>query len=98
MEMATHSGSAAHGPGVRWATWALALPHRLSRAAAGVLVGLGLAAAWLATDLLGGPARVSPQWFYLPIILAAVRFRYVGALAAGIAATVLAGPLMPFDA
>jgi signal transduction histidine kinase len=96
--MATHSGSAAHGPGVRWATRALDIPHRLGGGAAGVLVGLGLAAAWFATDFLGGPARVSPQWFYLPIILAAVRFRYVGALTAGVAATVLAGPLMAFDA
>jgi signal transduction histidine kinase len=95
--MATHDGSAAHGAGVAWATRALDLPHRLGRGAAGVLVAVGLSAAWLATDFLGGPARVSPQWFYLPIILAAVRFRYAGALTTALAATVLAGPLMAFD-
>ena len=62
-----------------------------------VLVGLGLAGAWTATYLAGGSRTVLPHAFYLVIIVAAGRFGWPGAVLAGGAAGLLAGPLMPLD-
>lgn len=55
----------------------------------------GLAASWFITRGAGGVDRLPPHVFYLPIIFAAVRFGAWGAVAAGIAAGLLAGPALP---
>jgi len=42
-----------------------------------------------------GAGVVPPHWFYVPILFAAVRFHWRGALVAGLIAGVLSGPLLP---
>jgi EAL domain-containing protein (putative c-di-GMP-specific phosphodiesterase class I) len=61
------------------------------------LVAFGSMAAWLGTYLAGGTRSVLPHAFYLPIIFAASRFRWPGAIISAVAAGILAGPLMPLD-
>ena len=75
------SGSLHYGKGL----------HR-SRSSPGLL-----AASWLAVYLAGGAAHVAPHWFYIPILLAAACFGFRGAAVTGIAAGLLAGPLVPAD-
>ena len=60
-----------------------------------VATGVGLA--WLATYLAGGTSTAVPHAFYLPIIVAAVRFGSTVVLAVSLMAGVVAGPLMPLD-
>ena len=64
---------------------------------AGPLVVGALLLAWVVAHLAGGSHTVFPHLFYLPIMMAAVRF---GTGAAGLTAVVaglLAGPLLPAD-
>lgn len=56
------------------------------------LVGIGLVAAWGLALSSGSLTAVSRHWFYLPVVLAAVRFGLRGALITGAAAGLLAGP------
>ena len=56
-----------------------------------------LAACWLVVYGAGGTRTALPHVFYLPIVLAALPFGVAGGLAAGVAAAVLCGPLMPLD-
>ncbi|HET7388175.1 MAG TPA: EAL domain-containing protein [Nocardioidaceae bacterium] len=60
-----------------------------------VLVGLGVA--WLASYIAGGSHTALPHLFYVPIVLAAVRFSWAGAVGSAVGAGVLAGPLLPAD-
>ncbi|HUG85151.1 MAG TPA: hypothetical protein VMM13_11330, partial [Euzebya sp.] len=53
--------------------------------------------AWIATSVAGGSMTALPHAFYVPVIIAAVRFGAPGALVAAVAAGVAAGPLMPLD-
>ncbi|HEV3451602.1 MAG TPA: EAL domain-containing protein [Acidimicrobiia bacterium] len=50
---------------------------------------------WGLARLVGGAGAVAPLWFFIPIVLAAVRFGPPGAFIAGAASVVLAGPLLP---
>ncbi|MGH9013410.1 MAG: putative bifunctional diguanylate cyclase/phosphodiesterase [Acidimicrobiia bacterium] len=61
-----------------------------------VIVGL-LAASWATAYMLGGAGPVPPHWFYILIIVAALRFGWVGTLVTSMASGVLAGPLLPLD-
>jgi signal transduction histidine kinase len=70
---------------------------RISRTQAAGLVVLGLAFSWTATRLLGGAGKVPPHWFYIPILIAAVRFGVAGTLMTAVAAGVLAGPFVHLD-
>lgn len=56
-----------------------------------------LGASWLPTYLAGGASQMPPLWFFVPILLAGVRFGAVGAALAALAASLLAGPLTPAD-
>lgn len=56
-----------------------------------------LVLAWLITFVAGGSKTAMPHAFYLPVVVAAVRFGPRGALAVGLAAGILAGPFMPLD-
>lgn len=58
-------------------------------------VVLLLVAFWHMAWVVGGSAAVPPSGFLIPISLAAARFRYLGAVAAGMASGILAGPLLP---
>jgi signal transduction histidine kinase len=59
--------------------------------AAGLLLWYGLAYA------LGGLAALSSAWAFPVVLVAAARFRYVGAILTAIAATIVTGPLMPLS-
>lgn len=78
--------------GDRYAMRAIQTPALM----AGVVATL-LGASWLLTYLPGGAGVVPPHWFYLPILLAASRFGFVGAIMVALASGILAGPLMPLD-
>lgn len=62
-----------------------------------LVIAILLAASWAATWRAGGSSSALPHLFYIPIILATVPFRARGALVTALAATALAGPLMPLD-
>jgi EAL domain-containing protein (putative c-di-GMP-specific phosphodiesterase class I) len=61
------------------------------------LIGLTLFASWALSYASGGEGGVPPHLFYVPIVLAGLRFGYLGAFMTSIAAGVLAGPLLPHD-
>ena len=81
---------------VRLAAWfTLAdLPAGLALAIIAVLFPVS----WAASYWLGGGTNVLPEWFLIPILLAGLRFGPLGALLAGLTATVVAGPLLPANA
>jgi EAL domain-containing protein (putative c-di-GMP-specific phosphodiesterase class I) len=56
-----------------------------------------LAAAWFATYAAGGSESVAPHGFYVPLIIAAIRFGPRGALVVAVTAGLVVGPLMPLD-
>lgn len=60
-------------------------------------VTAGLAAAWGLVWVTGGSQRAFTHAFYLPIILAAMRFGLRGTLLTSLVAAVLSGPLVPMD-
>lgn len=60
-------------------------------------VVVGLAGAWAVSYLTGGSRTAAPHLFYLPVILAAVRFSWFGALPTAAVAGLLAGPALPAD-
>ena len=69
-------------------------------ATTGVMVAiivLTLAGAWAGTYLAGGTRSVMPHLFYVPVIVAAARFRARGALVVAVVAGLLCGPLTPLD-
>ncbi|MDP3399594.1 MAG: EAL domain-containing protein, partial [Brevundimonas sp.] len=53
--------------------------------------------AWVATYLAGGSSSAVPHAFYVPIIVAAVRFGSRGVLVTSLTAGLVVGPLMPLD-
>ena len=56
-----------------------------------------LGASWGAAVALGGSEHIAPHWFYIPIMLAGLWFGSVEVAVVGLAATVIAGPLLPGD-
>ena len=65
--------------------------------AATAAVVAATAAVWLGTYAAGGSKSAVPHFFYVPVIIAAARFRAAGALVAAVAVGLLSGPLMPLD-
>ncbi|MGB3409797.1 MAG: EAL domain-containing protein [Microthrixaceae bacterium] len=70
---------------------------KLSRRSASALVVLGLLVGWITTLTLGGAGNVPPHYFYVPILLAGIRFGASGALLAALASGLLVGPLTYAD-
>lgn len=60
-----------------------------------IVAGLGLS--WLATYLFGGAEHVVPHFYYIPIMLAAVRFGHVAVVVVAVVSGILAGPLTYVD-
>jgi signal transduction histidine kinase len=56
-----------------------------------------MAVGWAGIVFAGGAGHAPPHWFYLPILVAAVRFGPGGALVTALASGVVAGPLTPSD-
>lgn len=63
----------------------------------GALVAVLLGVSWALSTAGGGAGVIPPHWFYVPIALGAARFGYVGATITGVAAGLLAGPLLPLS-
>ncbi len=61
-----------------------------------LIAGLTIAA-WVLTYVSGGSRSALPHAFYLPVVLAAYRFRWLGAATSAIVAGLAAGPFMPLD-
>ena len=57
----------------------------------------GLALAWVASYAAGGSHTAAPHLFYLPIVLAALRFAWPVVLATAVTAGLLAGPALPAE-
>jgi diguanylate cyclase len=57
----------------------------------------GLLVAWGLSYAGGGSRSPMPHLFYIPIVLAAVRFSWPGASVSALCAGLLAGPLLPVD-
>jgi EAL domain-containing protein (putative c-di-GMP-specific phosphodiesterase class I) len=70
---------------------------RMPAAAACASISGGLVCSWAIAFGVGGASKMAPHWFYLPVLYAAARFGCRGAALAGVAAGLLAGPLMPAD-
>jgi EAL domain-containing protein (putative c-di-GMP-specific phosphodiesterase class I) len=85
------------GRGQYWAKRALWMSTDTSDTSAALITAGALAACWALAYLLGGAGKVAPHWFYLPVLFAGIRFGPLTALGAGVAAGVLAGPLLPLD-
>jgi signal transduction histidine kinase len=58
------------------------------------LIALG----WVGIYVGGGTRYVSTQWFYIPILLAAIRFGLKTAVGTALVSAFVAGPLLPLDA
>ena len=69
----------------------------MSRLAAVVLVAGLLIVVWVVVFAAGGTRTALPHLFYLPVVAAVMPLGRRGGIAAGVAATVLCGPLMPLD-
>ena len=85
----------ATGAAPRVGVWQRFAAARAGWAALALLLMLGLS--WAAGIGVGGEDHVPPHWFYLPVMLAGLRFGRPGSAVAGLAAMVLAGPLLPAD-
>jgi signal transduction histidine kinase len=66
-------------------------------ATAVVAIGSTIVISWLALYLAGGTGHVPPHWFYVPILLAGVRFGIVGGVLTALVSGVVTGPLMASD-
>lgn len=69
----------------------------LSPLPAVVLVAGLLVVVWAVVFAAGGTRTAWPHLFYLPVVAAVIPLGRRGGVAAGVAATVLCGPLMPLD-
>lgn len=77
----------------RWVVSWLGFPRW---AAVAIIAGL-LVVCWIAVMVSGGTQRTLPHLYYVPIILAALAFRWQGAVVTAAIATVLVGPLTPLN-
>ncbi|MEL7207663.1 MAG: GGDEF domain-containing protein, partial [Actinomycetota bacterium] len=80
-----------------WVGRLLRGPVGAGRVSGAVSIAVQLVACLVLGWLVGGTDRVAPNWFYLPIAFAALRFGVRGALVTAITAGVLAGPLTAAD-
>jgi diguanylate cyclase (GGDEF)-like protein/PAS domain S-box-containing protein len=83
-------------PGATGTDAARLKPFR-SSVAAWLVILILLGASWGAAVALGGSEHIAPHWFYIPIMLAGLWFGSVEVAVVGLAATFIAGPLLPGD-
>lgn len=70
---------------------------RMRTSSAVVAIAITMVVGWLWIYAAGGEDHVPPHWFYIPILMAAVRFGIPGTLIAAVISGVAAGPLLPAD-
>lgn len=80
-----------------WVDAVLLTPGRVPPTTAVAVIAAAIGGSWLVAYGFGGAGVVPPHWFYLPVFLAGARFGIAGALAAALASTFVAGPLLPLD-
>jgi signal transduction histidine kinase len=76
--------------------WITAFTRTAPMPAAGVIFSL-IAVGWVSIYLGGGTRHIPSHWFYIPILLAAVRFGLKGATGTAIVSAFVAGPLLPAE-
>lgn len=81
----------------RWVDHLVASSGRWSTVVVATGVAGGLGASYVLMYALGGARAFAATLFILLVMVAAVRFRYAGAVLTALVAGALAGPLMPFD-
>ena len=81
----------------RWTDAALLRGEAVRPSFVVIVIVLGLLLCYTVTYRLGGAGSVAPGWFSLIVLLAAARFRYLGAIVVSVIATLLAGPFMPLE-
>jgi len=81
----------------RWTDAALLRGANIRSPFVVTVIALALLLCFVITYRLGGAGSVAPGWFGLVVLIGAARFRYIGAIGVAVAATILAGPLMPLD-
>ena len=89
-------------PEIRQARRSLALSRvfgslRLSQTLRVLLVSALLLGSWGLTYNIGGARIIGTHSFYIPLLLSAYWFGSMGAVLAGLAGAILAGPLLPLD-
>lgn len=62
-----------------------------------MVVVLGLLLSWVATYAAGGSKTSVPHAFYIPVIIAAIRFGPIPTLLVSVTAAIASGPLMPLN-
>jgi diguanylate cyclase (GGDEF)-like protein/PAS domain S-box-containing protein len=68
-----------------------------STVSAWLVILILLGASWGVAVALGGSEHIAPHWFYIPIMLAGFWFGSVEVAVVALAATIIAGPLLPGD-
>ena len=81
----------------RWVDRFLVSSGHWSTPFVAVALAAGLALAYAIMYALGGMGAFGPTIFVLIVMVTAVRFEYLGAVAVSIAAGIVSGPLMPLD-
>jgi diguanylate cyclase (GGDEF)-like protein len=81
----------------RWVGRALRVPVSTGTFGGVVSIAVQLVACLALGWLLGGTGEFTPHWYYLPVILAGLRFGVRGAFLTALAAGILAGPLTALD-
>lgn len=61
-----------------------------------VVAGL-IAVSWMPSVIAGGANEVPPLWFFVPILVAGLRFGVPGAIVVAVVSGLVAGPLTPAD-
>lgn len=85
------------GPIPRWVGWMMtSFTNTTPVFAATLIIGL-IGLGWVGIYLGGGTRHVPSHWFYVPILLAAIRFGLKGAAGTALVSAFVAGPLLPSD-
>ena len=87
----------APAPAHRWVDNLVESSGRWSTVVVAVGLAAGLGASYAMMYALGGARAFAATLFILLVMVAAVRFRYTGAVLTALVGGALAGPLMPFD-
>ena len=92
----THDSDGVDPISRRVGDWITAFTRTSPGPAAIIIIGL-VAIGWVGIYLGGGTRHIPSHWFYVPILLAAIRFGLKGAVGTAIVSAIIAGPLLPAE-